>query len=418
MNRVLKYLFLLFLLVFPFGQLLRIDLTNFIPGVRVQSIDLAAFLLVIFWVGKKIKKKEKIIFPPLSKELLVFGFIAFLSLLIQVGRLKGEEFLGSFFYFLRLVNFIVFFIATTEVLKKEKLPIFSYLIAEGVVIALFSLLQYLFLPDTRFLFYIGWDEHYFRAIGSFFDPGFTGLLLVLAFIVWLACLNSYKDKKKYLYWLAGFILLLAIGLSFSRLAYVSLLAGLASMFLVDKKRRLYLFAGVVLLVIVFFLPKPGGEGVNLFRLSSFVARADAYKQSFKIAADHFWTGVGFNAFRYAQRDYGFISEKNWGTTNAGAGTDNSFLFVLATTGIFGLLTYLYFWLKCLYMSFKNSTKNKSSLILFASMISLSVSALVINSLFYPWIMGWLMTLLAKFTVDNEVSTEVQSCFAPGPDKQF
>ena len=417
MNKVLKYLFLLFLLVFPFGQLLRIDLTSIIPGVKIQPIDLSAFLLVVFWVCKKITKKEKFVFLPFSRELIVFGFIAFLSLIFQVGRLKSEEFLGSFFYFLRLANFIAFFFATTEILEKENLNIFLYLIVEGVAIALFSLLQYLFLPDTRFLFYLGWDEHYFRAIGSFLDPGFTGLLLVLAFLIWVIGLNTHKGKKKYLYWLAGFILLLAIGLTFSRLAYISLLAGLASMFLVDKKRRLYLLTGLILLMIIFFLPKPGGEGVNLFRRSSFIARSGAYQQSFSIIKDHFFTGVGYNAYRYSQRDYGFIPEENWQTTNAGAGTDNSFLFVLATTGIFGLLAYLFFWLKCLCLGFRNSTKNKSSLILFANMISLSVSAFVINSFFYPWIMGWMAILLAKFIVDNEGSTEVRSCFVPDPDKQ-
>lgn len=415
MNKVLKYLFFLFLLVFPFGQLLRIDLTRFISGVRIQSIDIAAFLLSFFWIVKKIVKKEKFTFPLFSRELFVFSAIALLSLLLEIGELSPVDFLGSFLYFLRLVNFVVFFLATTEVLKKEKLPIFSYLILEGVAIALFSFLQYLFLPDTRLLFYLGWDEHYFRAIGSFLDPGFTGLLLVLAFLVWIISLNTHlKDKK---YWLIGFLFLLTIGLTFSRISYLSLLAGLSFVFFVDRKKRLYLFAGLALLLVVFFIPKPGGEGVNLYRLSSFIAREDAYKQSFKIAADHFWTGVGYNAFRYAQRDYGFISEKNWGTTNAGGGTDNSFLFVLATTGIFGLLTYLYFWLRCLFWSFKMSLKTESSLILFVSLISLTVGALVINCLFYPWIMGWLMILLSKFIVDNEESTQARSYFGPGQGKQ-
>jgi hypothetical protein len=100
--------------------------------------------------------------------------------------------------------------------------------------------------------------------------------------------------------------------------------------------------------------------------------------------------VGFNAYRYAQRDYGFLEEERWQLSHAGAGADSSLLFVLATTGILGLGAYLKIWLKVLE---KSGSKKNRLLVLTVLGVLLSHS-LFLNSLFYPWIMAWLWLVLA------------------------
>jgi len=399
-DKITKYLFFLILLIFPLGQLLRLDLTSFSAGLKVQAIDILVFCYVLFWLGRNLFEKAKVRLPPFFKQLLAFILIAFLSLLWQIRSLTPWEFLTALFYWLRLFNFVLFFWATVDLLKKEELPIFDYLLADGIVIAFFALLQYLVLPDTRFLFNFGWDKHYFRAIGTFLDPGFTGLLLVLTFIIWLVYWSEKSVKKNFFFFTAGFILILAIGLTFSRISYLSLFFILGLMLLMGKKWRFFLYLGVMFLLLVFLLPKPGGEGVNLWRTSSLLARLDSYKQTFIIIKDHPLLGVGYDAFRYAQRNYGFLSEENWQSTNAGAGTDNSFLLVFATTGIFGLMFFLNFWVKAIFLSFTYWRKSQSALVFFLSWVVLSLSAFSMNSLFYAWVLCWLMIVMAKFTVDN------------------
>ncbi|MGB9598648.1 MAG: hypothetical protein ACPLZH_02275, partial [Minisyncoccales bacterium] len=189
-DKIAKYLFFLILLVFPLGQLLRLDLTGLFAGLRLQAIDVLVFCYVIFWLGKRFFEKTRTKPPPFFKSLTVFLVISFLSLLLNIRTLKPLEFLTAFFYWFRLVDFVLFFWATVDLFKTEKLPVFDYLLAEGIIIGFFSLLQYLVLPDMRFLFNFGWDKHYFRAIGTFLDPGFTGLLLALAFAIWLADLDE------------------------------------------------------------------------------------------------------------------------------------------------------------------------------------------------------------------------------------
>lgn len=410
---LLKPLFFVILIIFPFGQLLRFDLTNFIPGLKIQAIDFAVFLFTFAGLIKVLFKKEKLNIPVFSFGLLAFCIIASFSLLIKINQLNLSEFLSSLFYLLRLFNLTIFFLLLIGLFHKSFQMIFLDLLCIGTIIAFFSLIQYLFIPDTRFLLNFGWDEHYYRAIGTFIDPAFTGLLLSLAFIIWI---NGYQifNGRKIFYWLMGIILLFATALSFSRISFISLIVSLGISYLMKKQKKKFLIIILIFIIVVTILPKPGGEGVNLWRISSFIARSDSFQKTVKIAKNNFWLGVGFNAFRFTQRDYGFISLDDWQNTNAGAGTDNSFLFVLATTGIFGLIFFVYFWIKAFWLSFKKKD-SISGRVLFSSLILIILSSMVVNSLFYPWILIWLFILMAKFTVDNSKSIPFLFCSRPDQD---
>lgn len=97
-------------------------------------------------------------------------------------------------------------------------------------------------------------------------------------------------------------------------------------------------------------------------------------------------GTGFNLYRYANT--GAV-----GDSHAGAGSDSSLLFVFATTGIAGLLIYLWLWGKILKLGWQRRN-TQAGLILLASSTSLLIHSLFSNSLFYPWVLGWMAFLLA------------------------
>jgi hypothetical protein len=144
-----------------------------------------------------------------------------------------------------------------------------------------SLLQYVFLPDTRFLRVLGWDDHYYRLIGTLLDPNFTGLsLIVTGCYLWSV---AHWWPKALLQWLT-LALLVAVALTFSRASYAALAVVLA-LLLVHKLVlvkyggwRLVAKIGAVVAVatIAWWLaPKPTGEGVNLLRQSTITARWQA-----------------------------------------------------------------------------------------------------------------------------------------------
>lgn len=396
-NLILKIVFISALIVFPFGQLFRIQLPNF-PEIKLQPLDFLCFTFVFISFVKKLLLKEKFTPQLFSKPMVVFGELLILSLLVNAFRLPAKEILVAFLYLIRILFYFCFYYFLVDYLKEKKLPVLNYLILVGFVIAVLSLVQYIFLPNTVFLKYLGWDDHLFRAIGSFLDPSFTGILLVLGLIIWLTEILS--QKKNFIYWLSGIAMISSLTLSFSRIAYLSLIASSIIIFLFKKKFKFLLFFLILFAALIILAPKPVGEGVNLSRSFSFFAKTDNYKQVITIIKDNVFFGVGFNAYRFTQLKYRFLPSASWELSNSGAGADNSFLFVFATTGIFGFLAFLFLWGKILWQSFRLSVKSNNALILFSSAFALVIASFSINALFYPWILFWLMVLLANFTVEN------------------
>jgi len=64
-------------------------------------------------------------------------------------------------YLFRWVIYAGLFFVVINEIKENNFD--KYLIFAGVVTAIFGLVQYIFIPDTRFLSKYGWDDHYFRV---------------------------------------------------------------------------------------------------------------------------------------------------------------------------------------------------------------------------------------------------------------
>ena len=390
--KVWRWIFYLVLLIFPFGQLASFYSPFKEFFFRVHLLDIAGLCFVLYWLFLIKKTKPPFFFRPLA----VFGVIAGISLAVKALFLPFGELVLPFFYLLRLYCWILFFWAMTDFIKKEKIDLINLLVLEGLAVSAISLLQYLFLPDTRFLFYADWDDHFFRAIGAFLDPSFNGLILVLAFIL---CLKKYfgirqGNKNFYLFFLL--LIGITVGLSFSRMSYLILIISFFIILMFKKKYKLLFPFLFFFVLIIFLIPKQTGEGVDLLRKSTSFAKIANYRQVLLISKDNLLLGVGYNLLRNEFFKRGFLAKENWQTSHAGAGADNSFLFVLATTGIFGLLSYLYFWLEII----KRTLKEKEIFFL-SAIVSLLVSAFFVNCLFYPWILFWWGTILADFTAEIE-----------------
>jgi hypothetical protein len=161
------------------------------------------------------------------------------------------------------------------VVQHQKLTNYSLrqgLAVVSVLMASWGILQYLLLPDTRFLHIFGWDNHYYRLIGTLLDPAFTGMLFVLGFGWWQAVdlfdrLSTNWRKAIQL------LFVIAIAATFSRASMVALLVLLLLLLSVRQiKKSFVLLTLLTLIITLMLLPKPGGEGVNLDRTSTAEAR--------------------------------------------------------------------------------------------------------------------------------------------------
>lgn len=187
--------------------------------------------------------------------------------------------------------------------------------------------------------------------------------------------------------MAGVMVYLALALTYSRSAYLAYLVAMALIAWYKKSVKFFLAVLGVGIITVLLLPRPGGEGVRLERKSTIRARIDNWQQSLVIGFKKPLFGWGFNTYRYVQKNLGLLDEENWQKSHAAAGADSSLLFVWATTGLIGLISFL-----CL--GIKIFKQNRSSIVAVSSLAAVLIHSFFNNSLFYAWVMIWMWILLA------------------------
>lgn len=390
--RVLKFLVILLLLILPFGEWLRFPIGN---SINIKPLDITAGILAVWLLIYLFQKKQ--LKNALQWQLLLFPAAGLLSLVINSFWFVPNELLASALYLFRWVAYlgVLFVVLQLDVVFKRRL--LQILFISGLSIVIIGYFQYFFYSDIRQLIYIGWDDHMHRLFAGFFDPNFAGAFLVL-YLLFISGLlyKSISEKKKREYIVLSFVLLLtlvAILLTYSRSALVMLIVsgGVLLVFLKQKKLILALLA-VLIIYIAIIAPQFHIENTNLLRTASAGARLETYNNAFTIYRDHPVLGVGFNTYRYVQQDYGFRAEKPKYPSNADSGVDNSFLFVLATTGIIGFAAFLLMWETLITNALSHFKKNILAKVFVASAFGLFINALFINSLFFPALILWMWIL--------------------------
>lgn len=396
--KIIKLLFLALIILMPLGEITRIDIGN---NTVIKINDIVLFLTVfsyaIYYFLNKNKDKSK---NNLSKPILIFSIIGLVSLLINFSNLKINEFFVSILYLIRWLLYagIYFVVSSFDYNFKKRIPI--YLMISSLIVLFLGYFQYFFYPSLRNLYYLGWDEHLYRMFSSFLDPNFFGSFLVLILILNFGLLMLYKNiKSRALFLLSGLLIFNAVFLTYSRSALIMLFISIMVFLILIKKARLILLLIITFFVIFLFMSKNFYiENLNLLRTASSKARIDSSNTALKIIEKNPIMGVGFNAYRYAQLRYGFKKENSNIPNHSDSGTDNSFLFVLATTGIVGFISYLYLLLAIIKTTVNNLNAENNfnkifSVVIISSFSGMIVNSIFINSLFYTFIMEWIWILL-------------------------
>ena len=325
---MINFFLIISIFVWPFGQLLQ--LTPLGSPLHLQLLDIiSALLFLSLFISSS---RKKITQDPLFKPLVIFCLVALLS--------RGDP-----AYLLRFVSYTSFYFAFRVVEFRRYYP---YIVISSMIFMTIGLLQYFILPDIRFLTYLGFDDHYFRLIGSLLDPNFTGLVLVVFILL--------APKIFFL------LPLIALALTFSRASFLSLGVSLIYLAAVKKQFQLLLLL-LILGIALYFVPKPFGEGVNLFRTFSIVSRFENQSQALAVFAQNPILGVGFGPRKI----------------------DNSFIFVLTTTGVVGFVAFLSLLKKAWQITPDQFAK--------AALLAILVRSLFNNSFFYTPILALFFLLL-------------------------
>lgn len=377
---VLKFAIILMFLFFPLLQIGRIQFPN---AVAITLTDVLIVFCIIAWIvvakPSLIKIRRNWLFVPLS----AFFLVSLTSLFINAASLTREQFFVSLLYPLRWGAYASLVFITSQFDASFKRVIYFLMKWSGAAIVLLGFLQYAFYQDLRNLYYLGWDEHLYRMFSTFLDPNFAGAFFVLYLLFLMGeIVHRYSHKTTFLL-IATFI---AMILTHSRSALLMFLVSVSLFFVFLKKKRfIFLIVFALFFIILGFKPLFFIENINLFRIASSEARIDSMRSALTIIKDHPVMGVGFNAYRYALVRYNMRDGEKTFLSHADAGSDNSFLFVAATTGMIGLVFFCSIWIIVL--------KKTKDIVVITSIAGLLVNSFFINSIFYPSLLLWIWVLL-------------------------
>lgn len=397
----MKKLFLSLLFIgFIGGEVARFTLFQ---SVSFRFIDIVAGCITLAWVIDMIRFPHKRLIWNTSVAKYIFAFlcIGVCSLLINLPHFSLPTIGEASLYLVRWFLYTGIFFYFQQLDAKEYTFSFTMLRAAGTILVLFGFIQYFYYNNLKNVYYLGWDDHMYRIFSVFLDPNFTGMVFVL-FALLLMGTIWMRRKLASRYQLSFLLLLLlmtliATVLTFSRSALISLLVGsLIFLSLIGKKQYFMYLIGVIGGMLLLAVPFFYIENVNLFRAASSEARFESAKNALIISKDHWLTGIGFNTYRYVQIQYGFRHGVGAEVSHADSGTDNSFLFVLATTGIIGLSIYILLLRSIGFYAWRIYVEKKSiyAAVFLASLGAVIVDSLFINSLFYPFILVWMWLLLS------------------------
>jgi len=389
----LRFLFNLSILLLSLGQFAALSKSGF---TNLYLFDIVLGVFALYGVCYFIFVRRSFVLPSVSVFLIFFSFIALLSLFRVIPLYNNYALFTSLLYLIRWIIYLAFGLVVFNMVHKGYLTkdsITSIFIKSGVFISLVGFIQLLIFPDLSLLDSVyGWDPHKNRLFSTFLDPNFVGayLTLILAFMF-----NKYYHQGKDFSikdFLVTFILVLGLVFTFSRSAWL-MFSVVVFIYGLYKSKLMLLTFVIVAFAAYFAVPR------IQTRISGITDPADSahfrlisWGNTMKIAQDNMFLGVGFNTFRFVQKDYGLVTYNEFESHGA-SGSDSSLLFVLATTGIFGLMFFLGSFLYVLF--------HTQSLLLKSTILSLLANSLFINSLFYPQILFlWLVVIISYSFFEN------------------
>lgn len=364
------------------GELTR---WQFGSGIAVSALDIVSLFSLCFMLIQTIR--HKLHFYPVAKAFHLFLLVCLLSLIANFHALSLIQIGVASLYIVRFASVCSIAVLLYNLSKEKKQFVEKLMLIGGCSIVFIGFVQLLYYPSLKNLYYLGWDEHLNRLFSTFLDPNFASVFFALFSVFLLQKSLSFIEQKQKGKIIGSVILFLfsvsALFLTYSRTGYTVFLVS----FLVTlcyQKNRLVLFTACTLLLICGYVLLPHRlEGNNLLRTASTYARISTDQHAITIFEKNPIFGIGFNAYRYAQFRYGFLQGSDWITTHSGSGPENSFLLVLATTGIIGSIAYVYLLIQ-LGHYFKKEHR--------ALWMGFLVSGLFLNSLFYPFLLAWIILL--------------------------
>ncbi len=319
------------------GQLGRISLYNQQVNFYFYEVFASGWFVWLF-----IKYRLKPLYIGFTQFKYIYFFLVFLlaSYLFNIAGYSSFQNIVAMLYLVRLSFYFLFFIYLIYHLKNKSIR--NSGLNKGMLLfilltTVFFLVQYFLYPDLRNLFYLGWDPHLYRVFGLFLDTSTTAAIIGTIILYLLIDFKKIKLNKNLKIIILALFSILGL-LTYSRGFYIAI--SITLIYFLFKQKLFKLIAVFILLFVVglYLLPKPFGEGVNLKRTFSINSRITNYQEGLKIWQKNPIFGVGYNRIRYAKEQLAILEQNPYGNHTL-ATLNSSFLIILSTGGIIGLVLF-------------------------------------------------------------------------------
>ncbi len=360
--------------LFILGQYGRVSFLNQNINIYIYEVFLAILFLMLlvryhFAPIVSLKKQKR----PFLLLLITFS-ASFVISIFSYGLLEN---IVAFLYLGRLFFYITLFYYLLSFYKEQKKHIKKQIIILGIGTSVMSILQFFFYPNLRNLMYEGWDPHQYRIFGSFLEPylsaSFFGLSIIFVYF--------RVNKNKLLKYILLVVFLLFLFLTYSRISYIAIIMTTIGILIKEKKAFSIGFIFLFFAIMIIISPKYESEGRKLIRTFSIVSRFENMEEGIRIWANHPILGIGYNHIRYERIRLKIATTDD--LSHAVPSFHSSFVTILATTGVVGFLSYLFF-----LFSWTNVSPVSRWYILFISIVSCGD-----NALLHPFILFVLLLLL-------------------------
>lgn len=387
-------------------------------GFSLLPSDIILFILFWVWLLDSLLCGRPVRAGPIGKGILIFMGAALVSFLLNCLRfpfaemLRAGAYLGRLFLYLSLYFVVYNGILAHKIHSRSSFILLWCMGGCAAFLALLGFLQLFYFPsflDLGLDLY-GWDPHDFRLLSTWFDPNFLAGFLAFNLSVLTTLYFSYQNRSglRFLLFLLALIILTALYFTYSRSGYLAFGAGLGIWAVLRSPK---LLPGILLIVLAGTLFSSRFQqrltlawqsGQTLIGLDTQYAldptaqfRVESWSHALEMIQEHPWIGIGYNRYPFElnQRGYALLGD------HAAGGSDSSLLTLWATTGLFGLLSYLAIFIIAAVQGFKTIYQKKSServfsIGLLSCMTILLVHSVFVNSLLFPWMMIYLWTLMA------------------------
>ncbi len=375
------------------GQLVRIPIAGGSQALLPNDILLP--ILIMVWLLRRLGSRS-IILPRMSLWLpmAAVALCMAISLFANRSAYVAEDLFSGALYYVRWLEYAALLFITLHLATRRTTAwaILLGLVWAGVGISILGFIQLQLFPDFSFMAPKGWDPHIGRLLSTWFDPNFLAGYLAATIGITLSVAID-RGRRGFWWWAATMIMSLAVVLTYSRSGYVAF--AIAFAFVTALRARWVLYVGALALVAVFlFVPRVQERVLGIRSIDETAQlRIVSWKNAFTIIADHPVTGVGYNLYREAQDLAGFLEDDK---AHSATGSDSSLLLITATTGLGGLIAYLWL-IGAMFWEMIRTAMNKSvsrdwravGLGAAAAIAALFIHSQFVNGLLYPHIMQWM-----------------------------